>query len=90
MSYPSNLSDNQWKIIESLLPKKSGNSGYKKRHTKRSMINAMLYINKTGCQWRYLPADFPPWNAVYNYFNRLSTKGIFEKINSSFERRTSS
>ena len=46
------------------------------------MLNAIFYLNKTGCQWRYLPADFAPWKSVYSYFRRLCAKNSFEKINS--------
>ena len=46
------------------------------------MLNAIFYLNKTGCQWRYLPSDFALWKSVYSYFRRLCAKSIFEKINS--------
>jgi putative transposase len=79
-NYPSNLNDNQWDLIKDLLPQtKTG--GYQRKHSKREMLNAIFYINKTGCQWRYLPGDFPPWSAVYSYFRRLCAKNLFERIN---------
>ena len=79
-NYPSNLTDGQWELIRDFLPR-SKLGGYDRKHSRREMLNAIFYINKTGCQWRYLPGDFPPWNAVYSYFRRLSSKKIFEKIN---------
>ena len=46
------------------------------------MLNTIFYLNKTACQWCYLPGDFAPWKSVYSYFRRLCAKNIFEKINS--------
>ena len=80
-NYPSNLTDNQWNLIKNFLPK-SKTGGYERKHLKREMLNAIFYLNKTGCQWRYLPADFAPWKSVYSYFRRLCAKNSFEKINS--------
>jgi putative transposase len=84
--YPSNLSDKQWELIKDLLPQAKG-GGYERKHARREMLNAIFYINKTGCQWRYLPGDFPPWSAVYSYFRRLSAKNIFEKINAHLNNK---
>jgi putative transposase len=50
-------------------------------------MDAIFYLNKTGCQWRHLPNDFPHWKAVYRYFLRLNSKGVFEKINSRLSRQ---
>ena len=82
--YPSNLSDKQWKLIEDELPRSPGKRGFPQKHSRRDLMNAIFYLNKTGCQWRYLPKDFPPWKAVYSYFMRLSSKNIFEKLNAKF------
>jgi len=61
--YPSDLSDRQWKIIRQLLP---GWSGWGRRPScRRRVINANLYIARTGCQWRQLPHEFPHWKTVY-------------------------
>lgn len=43
-------------------------------------VNGILYVVKTGCQWRMLPKDFPPWKTVYGYFRRLSQLGVWEKV----------
>ena len=80
-NYPSNLSDKQWNLVKSFLPE-SKSAGYERKHYRREMLNAIFYLNKTGCQWRYLPSDFAPWKSVYSYFRRLCAKNIFEKINS--------
>ncbi len=78
--YPSNLNNKQWNLIKAFLPK-SKPGGYERKHSKREMLNAIFYLNKTGCQWRYLPGDFAPWKSVYSYFRRLCAKNIFEQIN---------
>ena len=68
MKYPSDLRDAQWELIRELLPMNKGKKGFQTEHSNRDMIDAILYLNKTGCQWRYLPNDFPHWKAVYSYF----------------------
>src|SRR5580704_19338231 len=66
-SYPTDLTDEQWAVLEPLLP--NAKPGGRPRKTNlRAVVNALLYLNRTGCQWRMLPRDFPPWKTVYNYF----------------------
>ena len=65
--YPTDLTDDQWAIIEPLLPK--AKPGGRPRSTDlRAVIDACLYRTKAGCQWRMLPADFPPWSTVHTYY----------------------
>jgi transposase len=87
MSYPSDLTDEQWKIIEPLLPapRERGNP---RKYAKRDILNGIFYVCKTGCQWRYLPHDLPPWKTVYRYFQELTDKKIFEKINTALVQLT--
>lgn len=66
-TYPSDLTDAQWAIIEALLPPPR-RSGRPEKHPRRSIVDAILYVVRTGCSWRQLPADFPPWQTVYWYF----------------------
>jgi transposase len=67
--YPSDLTDKQWALVEPLLPAvKLG--GRPEKHPRRSIVDGILYVVRTGCAWRYLPADFPPWQTVYWYFKR--------------------
>lgn len=75
MCFPSSLTDSDWQVISSFLPAKT-----KGRHCLRAIINALLYIVKTGCPWRYLPASFPPWQAVYYHFRRLSSTGLLSRL----------
>ena len=66
-SYPSDLTDAQWKLLVSLVPPdRSG--GRPRQGNIRRVIDAILSINRTGCQWRMLPHDFPNWKLVYYYY----------------------
>ena len=77
--YPSDLTDQQWELVEPLLPPvKSG--GRPEKHPRRLIVDAILYVVRTGCSWRQLPADFPPWETVYWYFARWEQAKVTEKI----------
>ena len=75
MRYTSDLTDKQWEIIKPLLCKTRN-----RKYNKRELVNAVLYVVKTGCQWRNLPKDFPEWNAVYHFYSRAMTKGVWDAI----------
>jgi putative transposase len=77
--YASDLKDEDWERIRHHFEYENG-YGNRAIHTRRSLVNGILYVVKTGCQWRMLPKDFPPWETVYGYFNRLSRLGIWEKV----------
>ena len=85
MEYPSNLSDAQWQIISRLLPKPKKRG--RKPIDRRRVINAILYWNRTGCQWRYLPADFPNWNTVYGIFRAWRLDGTWKRIHDELRKR---
>ena len=74
--YPTNLTDKQWQVIQNIVENKKR----KRKHSLRKMINAMMYITKTGCQWRMLPSEFGPWQSVYFYFRKWKLEGIFEQL----------
>jgi transposase len=77
--YPSDTTDEQWAVIDPLLPAvKTG--GRPEKHPRRAIVDAILYVVRTGCAWRQLPADFPPWQTVYWYFNRWEEAKVTEKI----------
>lgn len=77
--YPSNLTDQQWEIIRNLIP--PARSGGRPRTTDpRAIVNAILYLTRSGCAWRYLPRDFPPHQTVYDYFCRWKCSGLWRKI----------
>lgn len=77
-SYPSDLTDGQWQVLESLLPKPS--TGRPRVVDLRQVINAILYILCTGCPWRYLPTDYPNYKTVYYYFARWRDDGTWMQI----------
>lgn len=79
-AYPTDLTDEQWQHIRILLPRKRG-SGRTHKHSLRDMMDAIWYVVRTGCQWRALPHDFPPWQTVYGFFRRLCQGGDWERIN---------
>ena len=77
--YPSDTSDEQWALIQPLPPEvKTG--GRPEKHPRRALEDAILYVVRTGCAWRQLPADFPPWQTVYWYFNRWEQYKVTEQI----------
>lgn len=81
--YPSNLTDQEWLIIEPLLPEPGSGSGQRGRPITtvlRVVVNAILYITRTGCQWRALPNDFPHWRTVYEYFSRWDEDGTLDRV----------
>src|SRR3954470_9127056 len=77
--YPSGLTDAQWALIEPLLPEPS-TDGRREKHPRREIVNAILYVVRSGCPGRYLPADLPPWQTVYWYFVRWEDAGVTEKL----------
>ena len=78
-AFPSDLTHGQWKLIEPLLPK--ARTGGRPRSTNlRAVINAVFYVNRTGCQWRYLPRHFPPWQTVYDYYSKWLKNGVWLHI----------
>jgi transposase len=77
--YPSDLTGEQWQLVESLLPAvKTG--GRPEKHPRRAIVDAILYVVRTGCSWRQLPADFPPWQTVYWYFTRWEEQKVTEAM----------
>lgn len=70
--YPSDLSDRQWQLIRPLLPARAKRG--RPPINRREIINAILYVVRTGCQWRQLPLDFPTWKTVYTVFRRWRIK----------------
>ena len=83
---PSDLTDAQWQLLEPLVRKKS-RRGRKHVHARRDVINAVLYLVRTGCQWRMLPGRFPPWKAVYQIFYRWRIDGLWERIHDRLRER---
>lgn len=74
-NYPTNMRNSQWQVISKFLDVKRI-----RKYDLQEIVNAILYIVKTGCQWRMLPADFPSWTIVYYYFNTWKVKGLWKQI----------
>jgi transposase len=86
-AYPSDLSDARWALIAPRLTAwrqartDAGVGGRKAHHDLREIFNAILYVNRTGIAWRYLPHDLPPWNTVHHYFTLWTNDGLFTALN---------
>jgi len=73
------LTDEQWKLISPMIPAPLP-GGRPRSVEMREVINGILYLNRTGCAWRHLPHDLPPWGTVHYYYRRFRLDGIWEKI----------
>ncbi len=78
--YPTDCSEQEWSILAPRLQKAKGR-GAPRRVDLREVMNALRYLACTGCQWRMLPHDFPPWETVYYYFQLWRDDGTFERLN---------
>lgn len=86
LRYPSDLTDEEWEIVEPFTRPSRG-SGRPRTIDTREVFNAIRYINRTGCQWEYLPKDFPNQNSVRYYFDKWTYDGTFEKINAALVKK---
>ena len=77
--YPTDLTDEEWARIEPLLPT-PGRTGRRREVDLREVLNAIRYLVRTGCGWRMLPKDFPPWQTVYWWFRRFVRELLFRTI----------
>ena len=88
MCYSTDLTEEQWKVIEPVFAKAIGKYGGRSTQCRHKMTNAVFYITKTGCQWRLLPNDFPKWKTVYSFYRRMKIKGVWEQINDLLVRKS--
>lgn len=84
-SYSSDLTDEQWALIEPLIPVYS--LGRPRKTSMRAVVNAILYLVRTGCQWEYLPRDFPPKSTVFEYYGAWRKDGTLQKIHDALRER---
>lgn len=79
LRYPSDLTDEEWSLIAPLIPPaKSG--GNKRTRDMRDVVDGLMYVLSTGCQWRALPKDLPPRSTVYDYFDLWDYDGTLKRI----------
>ena len=78
--YPGALTDEEWTLIRLFVEKNESPRGRKPKYSKRAMMDAIFYLIRSGCSWRMLPKDFPPWKSVYNQFTRWKQSKAFLNI----------
>ena len=77
--YPTDLSDTEWILLRSCLPTPKA-QGRPRTHSLRNVLDAIFYVLKSGCHWRLLPHDFPPWSTVYYHFRRFRLSGLWSLL----------
>src|SRR5215213_2993256 len=83
--YPSDLTDEQWALVGPLIPVYPG--GRPRKTSMRDVVDAILYVLRTGCQWRFLPKDFPPKSTVWRYFDEWRHNGTLDVIHDALRRK---
>jgi putative transposase len=85
-SYLTDLTDAEWECLKLYVPPPN-KRGRPKTHTTREILNAIFYVLKSGCTWRLVPRNFPPWETVYWWFRRWRIDGTFERLNTALRER---
>jgi putative transposase len=86
LSYPSDLTEKEWVILEPLIP--PAKPGGRPRTTDmREVLNAILYLDRTGGQWRALPHEFPPWSTVWSYFRTWRNDGTWKRMHTTLREQ---
>jgi len=89
-NYPSDLTDEQWALIEPLLPPSGSGTakgGRPQEVDLRKIVDGILYLNRAGCQWRMLPREFGPWSTVHHYYRQWRRDGTLQKIHDTLRER---
>ena len=79
LRYPSDLTDDEWALIEPLIPP-AKHGGRERQKDERELVNGIMYVLSTGCQWRYIPKDLPPRSTLHGYLDRWSWDGTLARI----------
>ena len=79
LRYPSDLSDDEWRLIEPLIPP-AKRGGSKRTVVMREVVNGLLYVLSTGCQWRAIPKDLPPKSTIHGYFDLWTYDGTLQQL----------
>jgi putative transposase len=85
--YPTDLSDTEWECLKTHLPAREKRSrGRPRLHSPREILDAVFCVLKSGCPWRLLPREYPPWRTVYHWFRRWRIEGTFERLNAALRK----
>ena len=84
--YPTDLSDDEWLCVCPHLPEPA-REGRPRLHGLRAILDAVFYVLKSGCPWRLLPREFPPWKTVYDWFRKWRIDGTWERLNAELRER---
>jgi|SRR5579885_462312 putative transposase len=84
-TYPSDLTDAQWQMLAPLFAVSEAEPA--RKYPVRAILNAIFYVNRTGCQWNFLPPDLPPWPAVYHQFRRWQCNGTWDTVHDTLRDR---
>ena len=84
--YPTDMSDGQWQAISRLIPP-AKDGGRPREVDMRCLLNGIFYLVRTGCAWRMLPKEYPPWQTVYYYFARFKRDGTWQRIHDVLRTR---
>ncbi len=84
-TYPTDLNCTERELVAQFFP--SHKRGRPRKWELWTIVNAVLYVNRTGCQWRMLPLNFPPWQTVYGYFWRWTRSGLWERLNAELVKQ---
>jgi putative transposase len=84
--YATDLTDAEWALFQPLLPAEAA-IGRPRIHARRTILNAIFYVLRTGCAWRFLPQEWPAWQTVYGYFRRWRRDGTWERIHRTLRQR---
>ena len=86
--YPIDLTDEEWEVVEAILNEVDPyTTGRPRKVDLREILNAIYYLNKTGCQWRYLPTDFPSYSLVSYYYQKWLRQKVWEQINTAIRQK---
>jgi transposase len=85
-AYSSNLSDAQWALLEPLIPAIKPDAAFSV-HERRALVDAILYVLRSGCAWRALPHDFPAWQTVYHSFRTWQRDGVWDQVLTALRMR---
>jgi putative transposase len=86
-AYPSDLSPAQWELLRPVIEKPASHGGTHRKYPLAEIVNALLYVLKSGCQWEMIPHDFPPWESVYDHYRRWKKDGTLERLHDLLRRQ---